>query len=111
MKTEQKCPRCGQALPQDAPAGHCPKFVLELAMDEITLKTTSGGQEVRSPFTALDAIASVGTRVKYFGDYELIERLSQAKPPKRRGAVGLLAHLKRCPRPIPVSPRHYLPSP
>ncbi|MBI4324108.1 MAG: AbrB/MazE/SpoVT family DNA-binding domain-containing protein [Chloroflexi bacterium] len=30
------------------------------------------------------------------------------KPAKRRGAVGLLAHLRRCPRPIPPPPRHYL---
>jgi bifunctional DNA-binding transcriptional regulator/antitoxin component of YhaV-PrlF toxin-antitoxin module len=32
------------------------------------------------------------------------------KPGKRRGAVGLLEHLRRCPRPIPPPSRHYLPS-
>ncbi len=32
------------------------------------------------------------------------------RPVERRGAVGLLAYFKRCPHPIPLVPRHTLPS-
>ena len=31
------------------------------------------------------------------------------KVPKRRGAVGLLKQMQKCPYPMPPPPRHYLP--
>ena len=37
MTPKQNCPRCGETLALDAPAGHCPKCLVHLAM-EVSLR-------------------------------------------------------------------------
>jgi ABC-type phosphate/phosphonate transport system substrate-binding protein len=64
MHVMRTCTECGTTVPQDAPFGHCPNCLLQLAF--------------RSPLAAL--VPSEATR---FGDYELLE-------PIGRGGMGVV---------------------
>ena len=80
--TLQSCPRCGTALPPDAPAGLCPHCLLRggLAADDADPERTQGmtgaaGRE--STFGGSGSGAGVAaTFPRRFGEYELIERIA-----------------------------------
>jgi hypothetical protein len=61
MNSSPECPRCGKPLPPDAPQGLCPACLLgaALTVDD-------------SP-----AAPAAGTRVRYLGDYELLEKVAE----------------------------------
>jgi hypothetical protein len=62
MTSSPECPRCGKTLPADAPQGLCPACLLAAAL-------TDDGSAAPAP--------PAGTRVRYFGDYELLEKIAE----------------------------------
>lgn len=66
MIPSNSCPRCGAKLPEDAPEALCPACLM------------SGALPTNFATVKLDAPPwSQGSRVKYFGNYELLEEIAK----------------------------------
>jgi len=66
----RRCPQCRTALPASAPAGFCPVCEFRRALD-----TPSAQSQSQNPDSKLEA--SDLTKIRYFGDYELLETIAQ----------------------------------
>ena len=82
MSTARVCPQCGKPLPGDGPKGQCPVCLLVAALGGQS-DADSAATVLQDPLTTTASAPEAGTRLRYFGDYELLEEIA-------RGGMGVV---------------------
>src|SRR5580765_4774805 len=84
MDEDPRCQRCGAELTGQAVGGHCANCLLKLALDppggeapRISALSPAGDGPPGAQPTIGNRQSELGSRVRYFGDYELVEEIAR----------------------------------
>jgi hypothetical protein len=73
MAVRPLCPHCGEELPVDAPAGLCPRCLLQRGLQTGTAAPHGLPVDATLAPRTIDSNGmSPGSKVRYFGDYEIL---------------------------------------